>query len=173
METYKESLLQADPPFLSLAEAFSIDMSGDYKPFALVESGCRLPTGGWNCTAACLDVALGTELLWGQQDTTVSTLFNCLRLPIIANGLANDTVSDPLGLAAKFSIVPSKNMDATFTEEAYPVVANCLNAYCKLSEGNCSGLPFGIAEGPSMCRESWSFCNHTLGPRPVGNLLRR
>lgn len=66
--------LSPDDESLSLPYSrfwFSIDDSwgwaGGTYGNSLLHTGCRLPTGSWDCTATCLDVNQGPALLWGQK----------------------------------------------------------------------------------------------------------
>lgn len=87
----------------------------------------------------------GPQLLWGQRDTTIATLVNCLTLPVVTQNLASGSLIDPENLAGKYGIRPNNSSyDYPGTAEAYPVISSCLEAYCGLDGAICGSSPFGI-----------------------------
>lgn len=143
-----------------------------YGGLLLSESGCQMPTGGWNCTAACMDVVEGPRLLWGQRNTTTSTVANCLRVPYIASLLARNLLDNP-ELADKYHILPNMNTSLIGNREGYPVVSRCLEAFC--SNNKCSSNPLNISYSGSTCFErddTTRICTTNELSEPVSETVR-
>jgi hypothetical protein len=143
-----QSLLEAYGGWYSIDQAILDVNRGRSTGLLLQETGCQVPSGGWNCTAACLDVTLGPQLVWGQQDTSTATLANCLQLPYIANLLANDAIEDAGDLAAKYNILPNNDSSLIGTVQGYPVVWDCLEAFC--ANDQCSDNAFYVNHSRSQ-----------------------
>ncbi|KAH9840418.1 hypothetical protein Tdes44962_MAKER07921 [Teratosphaeria destructans] len=86
-------------------------------------------TEAWNCVAACLDPPEVTTPFW-TTDYAMSTLQNCMVLPIIAALLAGGNLTQTaVNVARKFHIRPDADLYKNATV-GWPVINNCINEFC-------------------------------------------
>lgn len=103
-------------PWYSTNNAIKLEFR-DHEEVFLLESGCKIPTGGWNCTSACIDPTLGPQLTWGPRNATTATVANCLQMPYIAYGGASGENVDPDHLFEKYNILLNANETLVDLEE--------------------------------------------------------
>lgn len=126
----------------------------------LYESGCHVDDG-WNCTAACLDPALGPALLWDGPEA-MYTLQNCMVLPLIAYLLANGSLSQrQASLASKYSIEADLTL---WSREGWPVINGCMRAACEESSSG--------AEDCELSSSLWQPITYPLGQPNAPQALR-
>jgi len=119
----------------------AVSDANDY--LVLYNTGCQMPDGGWNCTAACLDTDLGPYMVWNSTFSTY-TLHNCMVFPYIAYLLATGNLTAQAENVSKtYQIPPDANL-AYSGKLGWPVINNCIENFCSTK-----GTP-GCDQNPSM-----------------------
>lgn len=97
----------------------------------LWDNGCWTAQGR-NCTAACLDLKVGPGLVWNSSESA-ATLHNCMVFPwIVALQSAGRLTTYATNEASRFDIA---NVTELLQDDKWPVINDCIEAYCESSGG--------------------------------------